>query len=439
MNVTDFYPIFLQSSKIVTDSRNVIPGSIFAGIRGEQFNGNSFVKQAFEKGAGYALIDDPDFAIDSRCILVPDTLKFLQDLARYHRRKFNIPVLAITGTNGKTTTKELMARVLSSSFKVHYTQGNLNNHIGVPLTLLAMPVGTEMAVIEMGANHPGEIDFLCRIAEPTHGLITNVGKAHLEGFGSFEGVVQTKTELYRYLDNRGGTVFINSGQEPLVQQAGTLKCEKIRYGQNETDFYRSGNIKSNPMLSLQLLPALHTTQPEWQNLHTQLIGNYNADNVLAAACIGWYFGIDSRLIRESLESYTPQNNRSQLRKTHAHTLILDYYNANPTSMKVAIENFIQMEAGSKVLILGDMFELGSYTEAEHRSIVELLLEWKLKPVFLIGPEFCKAAGSAPSFTCFEKTEDFTTYLMEHPVPPSTILIKGSRGMKLEKVVDAFTA
>ncbi len=439
MNVTEFYRIFLQSSNVVTDSRNVIPGSIFAGIRGEQFNGNSFVKQVFEKGAGYALIDDPDFAIDSRCILVPDTLKFLQELARHHRRTFNIPVLAITGTNGKTTTKELIARALSSLFKVHYTQGNLNNHIGVPLTLLAMPAGTEMAVIEMGANHPGEIDFLCRIAEPTHGLITNVGKAHLEGFGSFDGVIQTKTELYRYLDDMGGTLFINSGQESLVRQAGKLKCKKISYGQKDTDACRSGNIKSDPMLSLQVLPALHTTQHERLSLHTQLVGNYNADNVLAAACIGWHFGIDSGQIRESIESYIPQNNRSQLRKTRAHTLILDYYNANPTSMKAAIENFVQMEARSKILVLGDMFELGNYAEAEHRAIVELLLKLKLKPVFLIGPEFCKAAGSEPTFTCFEKTEDFTIYLMEHPVPPSTVLIKGSRGMKLEKVVDAFSS
>lgn len=439
MNVTEFYPILLQSSGVVTDSRNVAPGSIFAGIRGEQFNGNSFVKKAFEKGAAYALIDDPDFIIDSRCITVPDTLKFLQDLARYHRNTFKIPVLAITGTNGKTTTKELIARVLSSSFKVHYTQGNLNNHIGVPLTLLAMPAGTEMAVIEMGANHPGEIDFLCRIAEPTHGLITNVGKAHLEGFGSFEGVVQTKTELYRYLNSKGGIVFINSGQEPLVLQADSMKCKKIRYGQKVTDDCRAGNIKSDPMLSLQLLPALHSVQPEWQNLHTQLVGNYNADNVLAAACIGWHFGIDSRLIRESIESYVPQNNRSQLRKTNAHTLILDYYNANPTSMKMAIENFALMEARNKVLILGDMFELGGYTEAEHRTIVELILKLKLKPVFLVGPEFCKAAGSDPSFTCFEKTEVFTAYLSEHPVPPATILVKGSRGMKLEKVVEVLSA
>ena len=436
MNIEQFYPLYLAYPLIITDSRSVMPGSIFFGLRGGSFNGNDFAREALHKGAHYAVVDDPRVAgTDQRCILVENSLEFMQSLARFHRRKLNIPVLAITGTNGKTTTKELVASVLSHAYKVHYTKGNLNNHIGVPQTLLSMPDDTEMAVIEMGANHPGEIDFLCRIAEPTHGLVTNVGKAHLEGFGSLEGVIRTKTEMFRYISEKGGMIFLNSGQEQLVREASKLPCRTITYGAKDIDNCRGMITGTGPTLSLRVRTSSSPQNDAgWVQISTRLFGEYNLDNVLAATCIGRQFGIDLLAVKERIENYQPGNNRSEIRQSGNHTLILDYYNANPASMRLAIENLSKTTTGPKVAILGDMFELGNYAAEEHRAVASQADEAGLAQVFLIGPEFCRFTSRYPRLKFFQGTVDFAAYLDKHPLPASTILLKGSRGMKLENLL-----
>ena len=427
MNISEIYTLFKKFPHVVTDSRNVVADSLFFALKGESFNGNKFALDTLEKGCRYAIVDEKSYAIDDRFILVDDVLTCLQDLAREHRRTLGIPILAITGTNGKTTTKELLNEVLKQKFKTSATQGNFNNHIGVPLTLLAMNAETEFGIVEMGANHPGEIKMLCEIAEPNYGLITNVGKAHLEGFGSFEGVKKTKKELYDYLAQNGGEVFINCENEHLM---GMLNQQKtILYGNSEEAFSKARFLQAEPKLIIELRSPIGKLY-----IKTQLIGAYNFENVLAAVTLGRYFKIDEIDIKEALESYTPSNNRSQLLKTDDNVLFLDAYNANPTSMRAAIDNFAAMKMKNKFLILGDMLELGEESEKEHLHVLDLLKEKELSDTILVGNIFSSLASDY-KYDAFKSVEDLLVYLEKSVLKNKYILIKGSRGIKLEKTIE----
>lgn len=424
------YSLFLQHPEICTDSRNCPKGSLFFALKGGNFNANAFALSALEKGCAYAVVDQAEFAVDDRFILVGDVLQSLQELACYHRQQLGTTIIGITGTNGKTTTKELIASVLKEKYNILYTQGNLNNHIGVPLTLLKLQKEHELAVIEMGANHPGEIKFLSEIACPDYGIITNVGKAHLEGFGSFEGVMMTKAELYAYVGSSGKKIFINTGNEFLLKMAkeASLSDEKLcKYSLTGSERVVAGNLLDcSPFLQL----ACDTGSGLFE-VNTQLIGSYNAENVLAAATIGNYFGLTDIEIKTGLENYTPQNNRSQLTVTERNKLVVDAYNANPTSMRAAVLNFAQMNVDNKVLILGDMLELGEQSADEHQHIIDLLSEKDLKNVLLVGPGF---SATKNNFNTFNTVDELLLHLSLHPVDNSYVLIKGSRGIKLEKTI-----
>ncbi len=426
MQIEQLHRLFEQHPHISTDTRKIIPGSIFFALKGANFNGNQFAVEALKSGAAYAVIDEAPVEENEKLIRVEDSMKCLQQLAAFHRKKLNTPILAITGTNGKTTTKELTAAVLSTKYKICFTQGNLNNHIGVPLTLLHMDSSTEMAVIEMGANHPGEIDALCQIASPDFGLITNVGKAHLEGFGSFEGVVQTKTELYRFLKTKNGKCFVNSDDPVLSEKAKDLNS--INYGKLGNNFLQ-GELASTDYYVVA--KALFTKG--WLYLKSKLIGSYNFDNILAAACVGLYFQIDPLLIQKAIENYTPSNNRSQLIETGTNRIIMDAYNANPTSMMASLRNFVSINHPEKVLILGDMLELGQESEPEHQKIVDFIAENKFEPVFLIGKNFAKT-NDGQKTKKFDNAELLANYLNKQPLINKLILIKGSRGISLEKIL-----
>ncbi len=428
------YNIFLQHPIITTDSRNCPANSIFFALKGENFNANTFALSALEKGCAFAVVDDKEFAVDDRFILVDNVLETLQQLAHFHRKQTNIPVLGITGTNGKTTTKELITAVLKEKFKVLSTQGNLNNHIGVPLTLLQLLPEHQLAIIEMGANHPGEIDQLCQIAAPDYGLITNVGKAHMEGFGSFEGVMRTKGELYNYVFRHGKNIFIdknNNFLREMAANAGFSKNERIvEYGLNvpgREPAAISGEILEN---SVFLKMKCHTPEGSFM-IETRLIGSYNAENILAAVAVGFFFGVENSAIQRGIENYNPQNNRSQLTVTQKNKLIVDAYNANPSSMSAAIQNFAQMEGEPKALIIGDMLELGEQSEEEHRNIIRLLQQKGFKNVLLVGPQFQKVNDS---YLSFQNVEELIKYLESSPLEGQNILLKGSRGIHLEKVL-----
>ncbi len=427
MNIASLYSIFLDHPVVTTDSRNIPANSIFFALKGDNFNGNSYAADALGKGAAYAIVDDPKVVGDKRYILVNDVLGCLQQLARYHRDQLGLPILAITGTNGKTTTKELIAAVLSKKFRVNYTQGNLNNHIGVPLTILSMNGDTEIGVVEMGANHEGEISILCNIANPDYGLITNIGKAHLEGFGSLEGVIRTKSELYDYLRNKGGKCFLNADNPLLVQQAKDL--EQISYGES-TDYFMPGEVAGtdNYLVVKALFPK------GWLYLKSKLVGNYNFENLLAAACLGKYFEVDPLQIQEALDEYQPSNNRSQLIRKEKNILIMDAYNANPTSMMAALTNFSEMNYNNKCLILGDMLELGNASAEEHQKIVDYIDKHNFTDVFLVGPQFLKTTCMTKKEK-FEQVELLSNYLKTQPIENKIILIKGSRGIHLEKILD----
>lgn len=420
------YKRFCEHPHITTDTRNCPEGSIFVALKGDRFNGNEFALQALESGSAYAIIDEKKYYTgDERLILVEDCLKTLQSLAHHHRRVLNIPVIAITGTNGKTTTKELASAVLSKKYNVLYTKGNLNNHIGVPLTLLQMTDEHDIAVIEMGANHPGEIKALAEIAEPNFGIITNIGKAHLEGFGSFEGVIRTKGELYDYIRKTGGKIFLHNENFILKDLAHGI--ESIVYGEAER-LYVSGRIIANdPFLSFLWKHVTYTGE-----VHSKLIGNYNLANALAAVAMGCFFNVDKRDISEALNEYEPQNNRSQLKHTGLNHVIIDAYNANPTSMNAALRNFHDMKVNNKTLILGDMFELGETTLKEHQQIIDLISQLQFEKVILAGSIFSQLESG---FLTFENTAGLLAYLTENPIRDSYILIKGSRGMTLEKCID----
>lgn len=417
---------------MTTDSRNCPEGSLFIALKGESFNGNAFAGKALETGCAYAIIDEPEYAVegDQRYILVDDCLQTLQQLANYHRRQLGIRVIGITGTNGKTTTKELISAVLSQSHNILYTLGNLNNHIGVPSTLLRLKAEHDLAVIEMGANHPGEIKFLSEIVEPDCGIITNVGKAHLEGFGSFEGVIKTKGELYDFLRKKeGSTVFIHHDNAYLMNIAGGLNL--IPYG-TEDDLYVNGRITGNsPYLTFEWKAG---KDGETYQVQTQLIGEYNFPNALAAITIGLFFGVEATKINEALAGYTPQNNRSQLKKTNDNTLIIDAYNANPTSMMAALQNFRNMEVPHKMLLLGDMRELGAESAAEHQKIADYIKECDFEEVWLVGEQF---AAAEHSFKTYPNVQEVIKELETNKPKGYTILIKGSNGIKLSSTVDHF--
>jgi len=426
-NLKIIYQRFLENPFVSTDSRHIKPGSLFFALKGPSFNGNKFAGTALEHGASLAIIDDPKAGIDDRCILVEDVLKTIQDMARHHRNQFNIPVIAITGTNGKTTTKELINSILSRKFNVVATSGNLNNHIGVPLTLLTINRETEIAVIEMGANHPGEIDFLCRIANPTHGLITNIGKAHLEGFNGFEGVIMSKTELYRYLYQNNGKIFINRDDALLMNYGKDMPA--ISYG-SPPALLSFQFLTADPFVKMDLIFEDHTPL----SISTKLYGKYNVSNILAAASAGQHFGVDYILIKNAIEDYEPSNNRSQVAKTSKNLLIMDAYNANPTSMKEALETFERTTFPVKILILGDMLELGNESEKEHEAILRLIEHMQFQGVYLVGPVFTQL-NRKREFICFQDVELARMWFGYHPIKDTAILLKGSRGMKLEKLVD----
>ena len=427
METAKLYQLFRQYPIVTTDSRNIPANSIFFALKGENFNGNKYAGEALSKGAAFAIIDEPEFAVDDRMILVDDVLTSIQKLARFHRDELKIPILAITGTNGKTTTKELIATVLTKKFRIKSTQGNLNNHIGVPLTILSMTPETEIGIVEMGANHIGEIKFLCEIANPDFGMVTNMGKAHLEGFGSFEGVIQTKSEMYGFLRQKGGNCFINADNPLLIKQAKDL--EQITYGKSDGCFLTGELATTGYSLVVKAL-----FPKGWLYLKSKLIGDYNFENLLAAACIGKYFEVDPLLIQKALEEYTPSNNRSQLIRKEKNTIIMDAYNANPTSMMMALTNFANIQNDEKCVILGDMLELGEVSDEEHQKVVDFIESQNFAEVCLVGPQFKKTV-TGDKKKKFDNAELLSNYLKTQPIENKLILIKGSRGIHLEKILE----
>lgn len=447
--IARLYEVYLRSHVVTTDSRAIKPGCIFFAFKGETFDGNAFAQQALEQGAALCVVSDANCAKDPRCVLVSDVLETLQQLAKCHRDHLTIPVVGVTGTNGKTTTKELVNAVLSKRYRTTATQGNFNNHLGVPLTLLSIPEDAEIAIVEMGANHPGEIAALCEIARPDFGLITNVGKAHLEGFGSFEGVIRTKTELYRHLAAVSGTIFVNSDNKILTEQAARLatipqeeslipayapgaplaaprkdQLGVVTYGQAEESDVKGSYVSADPYMKFYF--------EEGDNVYTvqsQLLGGYNFDNAMAAVAVGMFFGVERFEIKEAIEQYVPSNKRSQFKRTGKNGLLLDCYNANPSSMGVAIRNFDALTADHKVVMLGGMKELGEDSEAEHRNIVELLKGCDMEMKVLVGPEFAFAAKEQ-GFAWFADVHAAQDYLKGHPVVGATILLKGSNSTKM---------
>ena len=425
-SIDKIYDIFSWQQKVSTDSRKIEKGCLFFALKGENFNGNKYAQDAIKKGAAIAIIDDGEYESENT-ILVDNVLNTLQELAAFHRKKLGIPILAITGTNGKTTTKELISTVLAQKFNISFTKGNLNNHIGVPLTLLNMDANTEFGVVEMGANHPGEIAALCRIANPNYGIITNIGKAHLEGFGSFEGVIKTKGELYEYINENNGIIFINNDNE-ILKKIGSSVKNQVSYGKINATF--CGEPIDSP-------PFVHVKANFPKGilyLNTSLTGSYNFENILAAACIGNYFSVDPLKIQEALKKYTPTNSRSQLINRGNLKVTMDAYNANPTSMNVSIESFNSNMQGKKYFILGDMLELGKYSNEEHENILKKLRNLEPDDVFLVGPEF-KEVNNQFHYKSFENVEELCSYFEKNKIKNGNILIKGSRGIQLEKVLE----
>ena len=419
----DLYDRYLQNPKICTDTRKITEGCMFFALKGPHFNGNEFAKEALKKGASYAVVDDELYAIDDRYILVKDALKTLQELARFHRKELKCKVIGITGSNGKTTSKELCLQVLKKKYNTLATSGNLNNHIGVPLSVLSIGSDTEIAIIEMGANHINEIKFLCGIAQPDYGVITNVGKAHLEGFGSLEGVLQAKTELYRYLATKDAPVFVKDNDYLLIDKI-PKECPIIRYGELKDSNYIIKYNGAQPFVKV----LLNETQ-----IQSQLIGDYNFDNIALSIAIGMEFGLETIDIKEAIESYVASNNRSQIIKTNTNTILLDAYNSNPMSLEKAIQNLENIKNENKVMILGDMFELGEETNIEHQKIIDQCLKSGVSNVFLVGKIF--NAINNTNYTSFDNTGDLVNLLKTQAIEDAFILIKGSRGMKLEQVVD----
>ncbi|MRX76382.1 UDP-N-acetylmuramoyl-tripeptide--D-alanyl-D-alanine ligase [Pedobacter petrophilus] len=429
MKTEELYQHFLKSPVISTDTRNIIPGSIFFALKGENFNANVFAAQAIEKGAAYAVVDEAAHATSEKCLLVDDVLSALQNLARHHRGQLNIPVIGLTGSNGKTTSKELVNAVLSERYQTFATFGNLNNHIGVPLSILAITSQVEIAIIEMGANHQKEIELLCTIAQPTHGIITNVGMAHLDGFGGFEGVKKGKAELYAYLKAHHGYTFINRDNAFLMEMSLNAGLNKLLYYGTENGNTIKGALKSSdPFIEV-----------EWTNhetssvVKTNLTGSYNFENILAAICIGDFFDMQPEEINTGLANYEPKNNRSQLTKTDHNTVICDFYNANPSSMTAALNNISALSADQKTAVLGDMFELGPESAAQHELIAKQATESGLDQIIFIGKYFY-AFKDQLNGIFFETPAEAANYLQQHLIKNNLVLLKGSRGMKLENLL-----
>lgn len=425
MKVEELYQLYQMYPTICIDTRKITKDCLFFALKGENFNANEFAQKALENGAKYAIIDEEVFQKDERFILVEDVLDTLQKLANYHRHQLKIPFIGLTGSNGKTTTKELITAVFSKKYKTYATQGNFNNHIGVPLTLLSIPKEAEMAVIEMGANHIGEIEFLSKIADPSHGLITNIGKAHIEGFGSFEGVARGKSELYRHLLDNKGVVFVNAQNEHLMRMV-TRFSSPIFY------------LKEDGLLNITLKeasPFIVYETAEGKEIQTQIIGSYNFENIATALCLGKYFEVSEELAHQAIQEYISDNNRSQVIKKEKNTILMDAYNANPSSMEVALSNFKGMSVSNKVLILGDMFELGATSQEEHQKIVEKVLLMDVEKVIFYGKEFSKVIKQAPNVFFFDQKDSLLNFLKEKPLENTYCLIKGSRGSKLEDVLD----
>lgn len=423
MNVIEsIYQHYTKRHLISTDSRSIEKDCVFVAIKGERFDGNDFAYKVASEGiAACVIADRNDLPHHERLFIVDDSISTLQQLAKLHRERINIPVIGITGTNGKTTTKELTAAVLSKKYNIIYTQGNYNNHIGVPLTLLQMRPDTEMAVVEMGANHINEIAQLCSIAQPDFGLITNIGKAHIEGFGSFEGVVKTKNELYEHIRNNGGKIFVNNDNTLLRELSKDLTC--FSYGKDNNADIKAEAVSFNPYLTIR-----------WNDneIKTNLIGEYNFENVLAAISIGTYFNVDKTQIIKAIEDYYPTNNRSQYIKTDKNEIVMDAYNANPVSMSNAIRNFRRISSNNALLILGDMKELGKDSENEHSIIISLVKELGFNKVFLVGEELLKA-DIDKSFSHFSDVDELISYINTHEVKNHKILVKGSNSIHLEKL------
>ncbi|MBX2968586.1 MAG: UDP-N-acetylmuramoyl-tripeptide--D-alanyl-D-alanine ligase [Cyclobacteriaceae bacterium] len=425
MDIQNLYQNYRKTGKVSTDTRQITPGSIFFALKGEKFNANQFAGEALAKGAQLAVIDEAGFAKDDRYVLVEDVLKTLQHLARYHRDQLTIPVIGLTGSNGKTTSKELLHAVLAKKFKTFATKGNLNNHIGVPLSVLSIDNTVEIAVIEMGANHVGEIADLCNIANPTHGFITNIGKAHIGTFGGFDNIIRGKSELYMHLINHQGTVFINSQNPILFNMAKRFKNPLLYPAKG--DYFHCELIGADPYVKIRM--------EDGREAQTKLIGAYNFENIATALCIGKFFGVDANLALQAVSEYEPANMRSQVIKKNTNTIILDAYNANPSSMEAAIRNLADMKADHKVLILGDMFELEEEAETEHRNIGKLIRDLGFTDVLLCGELMSSALKEFPRAKHFYKKEDLLEYLKQNPISQATVLVKASRGIGLEAVMD----
>ncbi len=428
-NTETLYQQYLQFPIISTDTRNITPGCIFFALKGDHFNANHFAAQAIEKGAAFAVIDEEKYAQNERFLLAEDVLGSLQDLARYHRKQLNIPVIGLTGSNGKTTSKELINAVLSERYKTFATFGNLNNHIGVPLSILSITNDVQVAVIEMGANHQKEIELLSTIAQPTHGIITNVGMAHLDGFGGFEGVKKGKAELYAYLKQTNGYTFINRDNPNLLEMSMAAGLDKLIYYGTENGNTIKGELKSSdPFIAVNW-----TNHEVSSTVKTNLTGSYNFENILAAICIGDFFDMSPEEINSGLSNYQPKNNRSQLTKTEKNTVICDFYNANPSSMAAALKNLSVISADKKLAILGDMFELGPESHDQHQLIVKQANESNLDQIIFIGKDFYTFKDSFTGIF-FETPAEAATFLAENQVHDQLVLLKGSRGMKLESLL-----
>ena len=420
------YELYKKAYTVTTDSRTISKDCVFVALKGEHFDGNDFALKAAEAGVAACVIADrQDLPRHERLFVVDDSLKCLQELANYHRKKLGTPIIGITGTNGKTTTKELVSAVLSKKYNLVYTQGNYNNQLGVPLTLLRVQPGAELAVVEMGASHPGDIRELTEIGEPDYGIITNIGRAHLEGFGGFEGVIRTKNEMYEYIAAHNGLLFVNHDNELLMKLSKDIK--KVTYGTNEGADIKGKILSANPYLSV-----------EWNGKHidTQLVGDYNFENVMAAICIGKYFKVNDDDIVDALSSYCPTNNRSQVIETGRNRVVMDAYNANPTSMSFSIKNFKNICSNDCLLVLGDMRELGKESEQEHDTILKLLEELQFKNVYLVGPEFSKVAKDY-NYVKFGNVDELIEYLHSNPIMGKDVLVKGSNSIHLNKIIDSL--
>jgi UDP-N-acetylmuramoyl-tripeptide--D-alanyl-D-alanine ligase len=435
MKTGDLYNIYLQQKLVSTDTRTIKEGSLYFALRGPNFNGNTMAAEALQKGASYVIIDEAAYNKGNKYILVEDVLTSLQQLARYHRDRLKIPVIGIAGSNGKTTSKELIAAVLKKKFNTYATRGNLNNHIGTPLTLLELTPQHEIAVIEMGANKEGDNAELCNIANPDHGIITNIGKDHLEGFGSVEGVARASSELYLHLLKNNGLAFVNA-RDPLLLRMAARLSRKVTYawetGEKVEADCRGKLLEARPFIRFRM----EGLQQDTESTGSHLWGEYNLDNIMAAVCIGRHFGVDAAHIKEAIEAYIPANNRSQIIKTETNTVFLDAYNANPSSMELALDNFSRMDLPNRVVIIGDMYELGDYSEKEHAHIVDLCKKYSFKQLILVGPSFAKNKDRIDCES-FDDAAVLKDWLKKNPIRNSSVFLKASRGIKLENIVESL--